>query len=307
LLCLVILTSSSLVCVYRNSFGTLGDWKIIFTVNLWLSRHLIFRILCTGITCTSSSQFFLQSSSHTWFRWNIGQSIAKYCSSGQYFDAPSRSAILAISSSGGDHYNNHSSNHFTLNSSFANSIPHNYIILPALKFYYWMLSMKQASKKNGGLLATFLNNFKNEKKSKRRNKGDTSQDGNSQMNSPARRGRPKNSHSNSNHRISQNHNLQKILSSKVYKQLEQLWEQLPPSQLSFAIISGIICIVAIILFNPNTYNLNISAQPSTHGSFFSSHPMSSSSSHPYHQRTNHYHRNMNTNNHCSGNSGGNDY
>ena len=89
--------------------------------------------------------------------------------------------------------------------------------------------------------------------------------------------------------------------------MEQLWEQLPPSQLSFAIISGIICIVAIILFNPNTYNLNISAQPSTHGSFFSSHPMSSSSSHPYHQRTNHYHRNMNTNKHYSGNSGGNDY
>lgn len=296
LVSLFFLTTSSLMSIYRQSFGTLGDWKIIFTITLWLSRHLLFRMLCTGNNCTSSTQ----SRSSLWSRLNVGQWLTKYCSSGQYFDAPSRAAILAASS-GGDHHNNHSNTVF--NSSFANSTPHDYVILPLLKFYYWALSVKQ-SNNNDRNLFTNLFSFKAEKKSKRSHRGDFQDINNHGNNSSSRRSRVKHTNSssgsNANHKLSQNHNLQKILSSKVYKQLEQLWEHLPSPQLSFAFISGIFCIAAIILFHPNIYNPNIypNSAPSTAVNLLSASPHNTLSRGNIHINPNSNHQNnfRNTNN-----------
>lgn len=242
--------------MYGQSFGTWGDYKVILILNLWLSRHLIFRTLCTGDTSNSFfSPFKYPSQSNLWNEISIGQLVRKYCSSGQYFDAPSRSAILSACS-GGDHHhgNSHHNAHGILSTNFANSFPYHYIVLPLFRTYNWVLSLKQSD------LTMFQ--FKNGKQRKKQNNkgssgGESHPDSGNNHQSLSRKQRMKNSNfsSSSNHRMA--HNQQKLLSSKVYKQLEKLWENLPPPQLLFAFTTGIICIAIIVSFHPNTYNLNV--------------------------------------------------
>ena len=254
----MLLTTSSLLCIYHSTFGTLGDWKIILVSNLWLSRHLFFRILCTGTMCTTRMNQMPYAVMAPWsgLKWNLRRWLVKYCSSGQYFDAPSQTAILAVSM-GGD--NNNNTANLPFRSSFSNSFPHNCILMPILKFYFWIKSIKHTNSKNENLLSNLFN-FKSQKKSKKQNKNDNSVDLKSNNNhSNSRRNKTKsfNMNSSNNGRSSNDQNLQQILSSKQYKQLELFWENLPPPQFTMALISGIICMTAIVMFHPNTFITNI--------------------------------------------------
>lgn len=80
LLCLTLLTVSSLKGLYRESFGTTGDLGYLLLTSLWLGRHLIIRWLCSWDTSTSTHPSITGFLSHF---------LTAHCTGGQTFDRPS--------------------------------------------------------------------------------------------------------------------------------------------------------------------------------------------------------------------------
>ena len=76
--CMAMLTASSLVTMYRYSFGTAGDWKIVLMTSLWLGRYMMVRFLCTS-DLTSSGRMGLR-----WIKWFV----VRFVTAGQYWDPP---------------------------------------------------------------------------------------------------------------------------------------------------------------------------------------------------------------------------
>lgn len=79
LIALIFLTISSLKAVYGESFGTWGDLQFLSFVSLWLSRHLIFRRMCTVDAATTRSPS-LKGLLVFWWTTSLF--------AGQYFDRP---------------------------------------------------------------------------------------------------------------------------------------------------------------------------------------------------------------------------
>jgi hypothetical protein len=73
------LTIASLSCLYRSSFGIVGDLFYLLLTNLWLSRHFLHRLICTADVGTSLSKSPLQTLRWMWIIVTTG---------GQYFDVP---------------------------------------------------------------------------------------------------------------------------------------------------------------------------------------------------------------------------
>jgi hypothetical protein len=104
-LCMSILTGSSLVALYKYSFGTAGDWYLILGTSLWLGRFLLLRIVCT---CNLTSSRNLLGSwrgiqifgRHVAFNLRgIRRYAARFFTAGQYFDPP-----RAVSESDAAHF-----------------------------------------------------------------------------------------------------------------------------------------------------------------------------------------------------------
>jgi len=98
LLSLSFLTTASLLSLYRNTFGKSGDYWYIFLTTAWLSRHLLFRLICTADASTSVSRTTFTSITVNFF--------TQFVSAGQYFDMPQAHVSISSSNnfaSGGDH------------------------------------------------------------------------------------------------------------------------------------------------------------------------------------------------------------
>jgi hypothetical protein len=97
-ICLVLITYSSLLGLYKESFGLIGDYTLIAMIALISGRHLVFRILCTWDPSTHASPGIRGWISH------ISQS---HILAGQSFDRPLQNyhASLTSTNLGASHSN----------------------------------------------------------------------------------------------------------------------------------------------------------------------------------------------------------
>ena len=90
-ICLILtttfLTAASLISLYSSSFGTRGDYTYLVLTSLWLSRHLLHRIICTTDIGTSLSPWYSN------LRWLY----MIMTTGGQYFDVPSSIFARSVS------------------------------------------------------------------------------------------------------------------------------------------------------------------------------------------------------------------
>jgi hypothetical protein len=84
LLSLTLLTVSSLQGLYKDSFGTIGDYCYLLLTTTWLSRHLLLRWLCMWDPSSSTHPTLLGFVSHF---------VTTHITGGQTFDRPP-SALL---------------------------------------------------------------------------------------------------------------------------------------------------------------------------------------------------------------------
>jgi len=83
---LTMLTVSSLRTRYGESFGTWGDFQLLFFIFLWFLRHFLLRCICTSDIATTRRPTIMGLVAYGW---------TSHFSAGQYYDRPNNPNVIA--------------------------------------------------------------------------------------------------------------------------------------------------------------------------------------------------------------------